>query len=133
MLSQLSAKTSCPSEVLATADKAYPGVKISSCKLEKEDGKMQYEIRFNTKRLNKTELDISPEGTLIQTEVQIGVRMVPKVVLKGFSEKYPTMKVNRALKQTKEQGGVQYELAFKDKITKHEATFNEDGTFVDEE
>ena len=130
MLSQLSAKTACPSEVLATAEKAYPGVKISSCKLEKEAGKIQYEIKFNTRQLKKTELDISPEGTLIQTEVEIGVRLIPKAVLKGFSEKYPTMTVNRALKQTKEQGGVNYELAFKDKITKHEATFMEDGTFV---
>ncbi len=52
----------------------------------------------------------------------------------AFEAKYPKTKASKAEKQTKADGTVTYEIAFKDaKGKKHEATFKEDGTFVEEE
>jgi len=55
-------------------------------------------------------------------------------VTAAFEAKYPKTKASKAEKQTKADGTVTYEIAFKDaKGKKHEATFKEDGTFVEEE
>jgi hypothetical protein len=128
------AETDCPSAVKDAAQKAYPGSRVTSCKQEKEKGKVQYEVKLATKGEQKLELDISPEGSVLLTEEVVATGSVPKGVMSAFGAKYPKMKADRAEKQTTADGTVTYEIAFKDaKGKKHEATFKEDGTFVEEE
>ena len=132
-MGQSYAKHSCPAPVTSSVEKAYPHEKISSCKRETEDGKTQYEVKIGGKGAHGIELDVSPEGSILQTEKVVKVHSLPQAVLSGFETKYPTMKINRALEQKKADGSISYELAFKDKMKKHEATFTNDGAFVEEE
>ncbi|HEV7516267.1 MAG TPA: PepSY-like domain-containing protein [Thermoanaerobaculia bacterium] len=128
------AKTDCPAAVTDAAQKAYPAAKVTACKQEKEKGKVQYEVKLETQEAKKLELDISPEGSILLTEEAVAVDSVPKSVMAAFEAKYPKMKAAKADKQTQADGTVGYEIAFKDaKGKKHEATFKEDGTFVEEE
>ena len=123
----------CPASVKETALKSYPDAKVASCKEEKERGNKQYEVKLTTKDSKKLELDISPEGSLIQTEEHMDMASVPAAVTAAFQAKYPGTKATKAEKQTKADGTSAYELGFKAKGKKHEATFSEDGTFKEEE
>jgi hypothetical protein len=131
----LLAKTAaCPAAVKDAALKAYPSAKVTACKEEKDKGKVQYEVKLETKEAKKLELDISPEGAILLTEEPAALDLVPKAVTAAFQAKYPKMKASYAAKQTKPDGTITYELAWKDaKSKRHEATFKEDGTFVEEE
>lgn len=132
-LTAISAKTVCPEPVKAGALKTYPAAKISSCKQEKENGKIQYEVRLKTGDERKLELDIDPEGAILLTEEKVAAQSVPKAALSAFEAKYPRAKVSGAEKQTKPDGTPTYELAFKKDGKSHEATFDEQGRFVEEE
>ena len=128
------AQPACPSAVKDAAQKAYPNSRMTACKQEKEKGKVQYEVKLMTKEEKKLELDISPEGSILLTEESVATGAVPKGVIAAFNAKYPRMEAASADKQTKPDGTVAYEIAFRDaKGKKHEATFKEDGTFVEEE
>ncbi|MDP9122635.1 MAG: PepSY-like domain-containing protein [Acidobacteriota bacterium] len=129
------AKTAgCPAPVKDAAMKAYPASKVTACKEEKEKGKTQYEVKLQTKEAKKLEMDISPEGTVLLTEEAVATSAVPAAVMSAFDTKYSKMKPAKADRQTKPDGTITYELAWKDaKGKKHEATFKEDGTFVEAE
>ncbi|HEV3075805.1 MAG TPA: PepSY-like domain-containing protein [Thermoanaerobaculia bacterium] len=131
----LVAKTAaCPAAVKDAALKAYPSAKVTACKEEKEKGKVQYEVKLETKEAKKLELDISPEGAVLLTEETAALDLVPQAVTAAFAAKYPKMKATRAAKQTRPDGTITYELAWRDAQGKrHEATFKDDGTFVEEE
>ncbi|HEY0511442.1 MAG TPA: PepSY-like domain-containing protein [Thermoanaerobaculia bacterium] len=133
-VAKTAAKADCPSAVKEAVLKAHPGAKVTGCKEEKEKGKTQYEVKLATKENQKLEMDISPDGAVLVTEEVVPESSVPPAVMKAFGAKYSKMKAARAEKQTKADGTVTYEIAFKDaKGKKHEATFKEDGTFVEEE
>lgn len=128
------AQPACPSAVKDAAQKAYPNSRMTACKQEKEKGKVQYEVKLMTREERKLELDISPAGSILLTEEAVTTGAVPKGVIAAFNAKYPRMKAASADKQTRPDGTVTYEIAFRDaKGKKHEATFKEDGTFVEEE
>ena len=114
-------------------EKAYPGEKISSCKKENGDGKIQYEVKLDKASLNKMEFDVSPAGVILVTEESVKLDSVPKAVVAGFVAKYPNMKAKHAIKQSKLDGTVTYEFAFKDKTKGREATFSDAGIFIEEE
>lgn len=125
--------STCPDAVKAAVDKAYAKATIEKCKQEKEDGKLQYEVKITTAEKQRLELDVSPEGTILQTEQVVKLDAVPAAVTKAFAAKYPKAKATRAEKQVHADGKVFYELAWKADKTKKEATFAQDGTFVEEE
>jgi len=128
------AKPACPPAVTDAAQKAYPSSKVTACKQETVKGKIQYEVKLTTKEAKQLELDLSPEGSILLTEETIAVDSIPQAVLTAFAAKYPKAKAAGADKQTSPDGTVTYELAWKDAKGKHhEATFKDDGTFVEEE
>jgi hypothetical protein len=129
LVAVLSASPPCPQAVLDAAQKAQPGTKVASCKEENERGKTQYEVKLE----NKIELDVSPDGKVLQTEEKVAVESVPKAVSSAFAARYPAAKASKAEKQTKADGSVTWELAFNDAKGKHEATFKADGAFLEEE
>ena len=127
------AMSKCPESVSGAAKQAYPDSKVSSCKLEKAEGKIQYEVKLVSKSAGKVELDIDSTGSILLTERIVPADSVAPAVMTAFKAKYPDSKLDRAEMQTKADGSVDYELAFKVKRKKHEATFRQDGEFVEEE
>ncbi|MDB4966154.1 MAG: hypothetical protein JWN44_1843 [Myxococcales bacterium] len=127
------AKADCPANVTSAALKSHPTAKVTSCKQEKQKGKVQYEVVLESADAKKLELDLTPDGVVLLTEEAVPVESLPKGVMSGFAAKYPKAKAERAEKQTKADGAVSYEVAFHDNGKKHEATFAEDGKFVEEE
>jgi hypothetical protein len=128
---QVQAKTKCPEPVSAAAVKAYPDARISGCKREVDSGKVQFEVKLDSKANGKVELDIDTTGSILLTEQIVPTDSVSQEALTAFKAKYPDAKISRAEKQTKADGSVTYELAFKEKGKKHEATFRGNGDFVE--
>ena len=127
------ADTTCPAAVKTAITKALPKSTISSCKAEKEHGHDQFEVKLTKADGGSAEVDVTPDGKILQVEEKIAVDKVPAAVMKAFAAKYPKAKVDAAEKQTPAQGGVTYELAFATDSGRKEATFTEAGKFVEEE
>lgn len=127
------AKGSCPTSVKDAVTKAHAGSQISSCKQEKADGKVQYEVKLKTSDGRKLEIDVAPEGAILLTEEKIPVASLPAAVSAAFAARYPKSKATAAESQTKPDGKVNYELGFKADTKKKEATFDQNGGFVSEE
>ena len=122
------AAPSCPTAVTDAIAKAFPKAKIDGCKAEKEHGHDQFEVRLTKADAKHAEVDVAPDGKILQVEEKIAPAELPDAVKKAFAAKYPKAKAERAEKQTA-GADVSYEIAFGTK----EATFKADGTFVEEE
>lgn len=125
--------STCPAAVKAAIEKAFAKSTISTCKAEHEDGRDQFEVKVTKADGAKAEVDVTPDGKIIQIEEKIAVDKVPAAVMKAFAAKYPKAKVDGAEKQTPTSGAVTYELAFAVGSGRKEATFAEDGKFIEEE
>lgn len=126
-------RADCPAVVKDAVSKAYPGSTFKKCKAENEDGHDQFEVVVEKKGGGKLEIDVLPDGKIVQTEEVIAVDAVPAVVMKAFAARYPKARPTRAEKQTNAAGKSSYELAFMVDSKKKEATFDETGAFVEEE
>lgn len=122
------AAPSCPTAVTDAIGKAFPKSKVESCKAEKEHGHDQFEVRVTKADSTKAEVDVAPDGKILQVEEKIAPAELPDAVKKAFATKYPKAKAERVEKQTA-GSETSYEIAFGGK----EATFKSDGTFVEEE
>lgn len=129
----LAATNTCPAPVTAAINKAYPASTVTSCKKEVEKGTTQYEVKVTTKQASKIEVDVTPDGKILQTEEKVSLEAVPKAVMDGFTAKYKDAKATGAEKQTKADGSIQYELKFGAGKQKKEVTFSESGKFLEEE
>lgn len=118
----------CPKAVTDGVAKAFPKSTITRCHPEHEDGKDIFEAKITRADGTKAEVDVAPDGSILQLEEKIAVEKLPDAVKKAFATRYPKAKPERAEKQTAGKT-VSYEVAF----GKTEATFTEDGKFVEEE
>jgi hypothetical protein len=130
---QSAAAPTCPAAVTASMAKEFPGATISRCKAEHEDGRDQFEVKLDQSGGDKVEVDVAPDGTILQTEQAISLDQVPARVTNAFNAKYPGAKPTRAEKQVRAAKGTFYEIKFAAESKSKEATFAEDGTFVEEE
>jgi len=122
------ADTACPKAVTDGVAKAFPKSKIDRCHSEHEDGKDIFEAKITRADGTKAEVDVSPDGSILQLEEKIAVDKLPDTVKKAFAARYPKAKAERAEKQTAGKT-VTYEIAFGET----EATFASDGRFIEEE
>jgi Putative beta-lactamase-inhibitor-like, PepSY-like len=129
----LAATDTCPEPVTAAINKAYPASTVTSCKKEVEKGTTLYEVKVTTKQASKVEVDVTPDGKIVQTEEKVSLEAVPKAVMDGFTAKYKDAKATGAEKQIKADGSIQYELKFVAGKKKKEVTFSEGGKFLEEE
>lgn len=127
------APSPCPAAIASAIEKRFPKSTVQTCKAEREHDKDQYEVVLTKAAGGRVEVDLSTTGDILQTEEVISVDKVPAAVMKAFAAKYPKAKATRAEKQTPATGKVSYELAFEASGKRKEATFNEDGAFVEEE
>ena len=125
------AKSACPILVTSAAGKVYPEAKLSSCLEEKDHGKSQFEVKLRTKDARKIEMDMDSSGSILLTEEIVSVDSVSVEAKAAFAAKYSNEKINGVERQTKPDGSVTYELAFKQKGKRHEATFRKNGEFVE--
>jgi hypothetical protein len=125
--------TVCPAAVATAINKAFPKATINRCRAEKEHGHDQFEVKLTRADGTKAEVDVAPDGKILQVEEGISVEKLPAAVTKAFAAKYPKGKIDRAEKQTPSTGSPTFELAFQENGRKKEATFGEDGTFIEEE
>ncbi len=125
--------TECPAAVKGALTRAFPKSSISKCKAEHEHGGDQFSVNVVKADGTKAEVDVSPDGKLLQVEEKIAVDKVPAAVTKAFAAKYGKARIATAEKQTPAQGAPSYELAFTTDAGRKEATFTVDGKFVEEE
>src|SRR5579862_872814 len=92
-------KPACPAAVAAAVAKAYPDGTISACKHEVEDGHDQFEVALTRKAGGSLELDVSPDGKILQTEEKIDLEEIPDAVLTAFAKRYPKAKPTSAERQ----------------------------------
>jgi len=130
--SKRAAAAACPEAVTQSIAKEFPGAARTSCKAEHADGHDQFEVKL-THGGEPVEVDVAPNGTILQTEVTIPLDKVPAKVMAAFTAKYPNATPTRVEKQIRAGKGAFYELAFPAKPTSKEVTFAEDGSFVEEE
>lgn len=123
----------CPAAVTTAVKKAFPKATLGACKAEHEHGKDRFEVKLTKSSGEKVEVDVAPDGTVLQVEEKIAVDALPAAVKKAFAAKYPKATPTRAEKQTPATGKPSYELAFQVDGKRKEATFAEDGAFVEEE
>jgi hypothetical protein len=119
----------CPDAVKTSIARSFAKSSIKKCKAEHENGHDQFEVVIAKDGGAVAEVDVSPDGTILQVEEKIAVDQLPKAVTKAFATKYPKAKAEAAEKQTPTKGAPTYEIKFGGK----EATFTEDGKFVEEE
>ena len=123
----------CTAIVKDAITKAFPDSTIDTCKAETEHGKQQVEVKLTRKDGGKVEVDVAADGKILQTEEKIAMDKVPAVVMKAFSARYPKAKASGAEKQSAEKA-TSYEIAFSiDGGARKEATFADDGKFIEEE
>ena len=127
------AAAGCPTAVTSAVLRAFPKSSISTCKAEHEHGAEQFSVNVVKADGAKAEVDVAADGKVLQVEEKIAIGQVPAPVRKAFAAKYPKAKVAAAEKQTPAQGSPRYELAFTVDGGRKEATFRDDGTFVEEE
>lgn len=113
--------------------RAFPGSSIATCKAEHEHGADQFSVHVVKADGSKAEVDVTTDGKVLQVEEKIAVDKLPTPVIKAFAARHPHAKVTAAEKQTPAQGSPSYELAFTTDGGRKEATFREDGTFLEEE
>jgi Putative beta-lactamase-inhibitor-like, PepSY-like len=123
----------CPTQVKAAVEKAHSAAKLQSCKREKENGQVQYEVKLEEKDGEKLEIDVAPDGTILQTEEKVSIASLPAAVSKAFATKYPGANPKGAEKQTHGDGKISYEIAFETDKGREEATFSDGGKFMEEE
>jgi len=123
------ADTACPAAVTDAAKKAFPDASITKCVAENSG----YEVKMLKKDKSRVELDITSKGQIEQIEEVVPVASIPQAVTKAFAAKYGKAAILRAEKQTKADKSVTFEVAFKVGKEMKEATFKDDGTFVEEE
>jgi Putative beta-lactamase-inhibitor-like, PepSY-like len=122
----------CPAAVTTGIMKAFPRATIGTCKAEHEHGKDIFEVKLTKANGDKVEVDIAPDGTVLQIEENVAIDALPDAVKKAFAAKYPKAKATGAEKQTA-GNQVHYEIAFQTDKGRKEATFSSDGSFLEEE
>jgi hypothetical protein len=123
----------CPAAITKAISKQFAGAKVRACKPENKGDQTQFEVKLEQKGGKSLEVDLAPDGSVLQLEEEVALSAVPAVVTKAFADKYGAAAIARAEKQTNTKRGVFYELAFAVGAKTHEATFAADGRFVEEE
>jgi hypothetical protein len=123
----------CPQPVTDAISRRLPGSTIAACKAAHDHGHDLFEVKVTKADHATLEIDVAPDGAILQIEEPVTLDQIPAAVMKAFAAKYPKAKVTGAEKQTPTEGAVCYELAFATAHGRKEATFTQDGTFVEEE
>jgi hypothetical protein len=100
-----------PAAVRATADKAVPNAKWEKAEQEVENGQPIYELKGKVPDKNREfEVEATPDGKLIQIEVEIDYDEVPDPVRNTLKARYPNFKPKEVKSVTREGEASGYEF-----------------------
>jgi hypothetical protein len=100
-----------PEAVRATADKAVPNAKWEKAEQEIENGQPIYELKGKVPDKNREfEVEVTPDGKLIQIEVEIDQDEVPEAVRNTLKARYPNFKPKEVKSVTREGAASGYEF-----------------------
>lgn len=116
------AASKVPAAVKESFAKEYPGI---TPKWEKENG--NYEVNFK-KSGNSMSLLIAPNGSILETEIDIRIADLPPTVLAYIKEYYPGKTIKEAAKLTKADRSVNYEA----EVNGKDVIFDANGKFIKE-
>jgi hypothetical protein len=123
-------KPACPTSITDAAIKALPGSKLDTCKQHGD----HFAVHLVKKDGSKAEVELSTKGDIREIEEVVALTTVPAAVTKAFAARYPKLAATRAEKNTAADKSVTFELAAEvAKDNKTEASFKDDGTFLEEE
>lgn len=123
----------CPASITAAATNAVANTTVASCRPEREDGIAKFEVKLTRHDKSIVEVDVATDGKILAIEEPIAIDQLPPAVAKAFATRYPNAKPAAAHKEVVTDKGTFYELTFPRSGKTHEATFQADGTFVEEE
>jgi hypothetical protein len=112
-----------PDAIKKAFQQKFPTAK--KVKWEKE-GSNDYEASF---LLNGKELSAlySPDGQLKETETEISISEIPKVVVDALNKKYPNVKIDEAAKIERADNSIVYETEVKINKKKTDLLFDQNG------
>ncbi len=131
LLTSVASAETCPAAVTAAVKKAFPDGTITKCAAHVEKGQKHFEAKVSRGKAT-LEIDVSPKGEILLIEEPIAVADLPAAVTRALAARYPKVKATRAEKMTK-GAELSFEIAFQSEGRRKEATFKQDGTFVEEE
>ncbi|MBI3505042.1 MAG: PepSY-like domain-containing protein [Proteobacteria bacterium] len=103
-------KREVPAAVLDAFAKRFPKATVKKYLKEDRDGKVVFEIESINADF-KTDVIVSADGVLLETEEAIPLKRVPKAAMKAAKAKHPIAKVEAAEKITR-GAQVLYEVIF---------------------
>jgi len=113
-----------PASVKASFEKKFPG--NTNVGWEKENGQYEASYKINKESHSAT---FSPDGTFLESEVNIQVSELPSAVLGYMKQHYPGISIGEAARITKANGETNYEAEIKGK----DVVFDANGKFLKEE
>lgn len=100
-----------PPEIKAAADRAVPGATWKSAEQETEKGGVRYELKGKGAADDRqVEVEITPDGKLIQTEIEVPLSEVPEVVRNKLKSGWPDFKPDEVKAVTREGKASGYEF-----------------------
>ena len=94
-----------------------------------KEGKTEWEATFNYEG-NKLSANFALNGAWLETEKQIKIADLPKVVIAAIKTKYSDWTITEADKTDTSKHGIIYEADLKKGLAKKEVAFKEDGTLL---
>lgn len=99
-----------PPEIKAAADKAVPGAKWHGAEQETDKGQTFYELKGKSAEKGEVEVEITPDGKLLQTEVEVPLKEVPEAVRNTLKTRWPDFKPKEVKAVTRQDGTQGYEF-----------------------
>jgi DNA-binding beta-propeller fold protein YncE len=128
--SSSTAGAACPQVVHDAIASAYTSAKQLGCKLEREDGRDQYEVKLEMADGTKGEADVTPDGKVLALEEVVTAAAVPEPVMTAFHSKYPNETPARVERITQPGKPLQFELTVRGH---EELTFSATGELLETE
>jgi uncharacterized membrane protein YkoI len=101
-------KSDLPAAVAKTADQQIKGATVIGYKMEKEDGKIEYELQMTLNGHSK-DVTIAPDGQLLEVEEQVVLEELPANVRVALRAKAGKGKITKVESLTKQGMIVAYE------------------------
>jgi len=111
-----------PSAVKSTFKKKYPSVKAS---WDKEDANYEANFKENGTAMSTV---IDKNGTIVETEADIPVTDLPKMVRDYMKKNYPAIRMGEAARIVKANGDINYET----EVHHKDILFDAEGKFIKE-
>jgi uncharacterized membrane protein YkoI len=91
------AKVELPSAAAEAIKTAFPEAKIEKVKVEEEDGVTLYEVELEKGDV-EMEVEVAPDGTLVEIETEIALKDVPEAALQAIQAADPDAKIEEVQK-----------------------------------